>query len=148
MKPSPLFHAAILFAAVFPFTAAAEPPKFTADQLRLYETDVLPILKANCYECHATVKPKGGLSLAVRDAILQGGDSGPAVDLKNSNASLLLQAARQDGELKMPPKGKLAAKDIDTLSRWVSTGLPMPAGGAVIKKEPKGGVVTEEAKRY
>src|SRR5439155_8966556 len=86
-------------------------------------------------------------SLTAHDAILQGGDSGSAVDLKNIDASLLLKAVRQTDDLKMPPKGKLAAKDVETLSRWVSIGLPMPAG-AVVKKEPKGGVVTEEARRY
>lgn len=148
MKPSPLFQAAMLLAAALALPASAESPNFSAEQLRLYEKDVLPVLKANCYECHATSKPKGGLSLASRNAILQGGDSGPAVDLKKIDDSLLLKAVRQDGDLKMPPKGKLSAKDLDMLSRWVSAGLPMPAGGAVVKKEPKGGVVTEEAKRY
>src|SRR5713101_5892413 len=127
---------------------AAEPPKFATEQLRQYEADVLPILKANCYECHGIAKPKGGLSLTAREAILQGGDSGPAVNLKNTDASLLLKAVRHQDDLKMPPKGKLAARDVDTLSRWITAGLPMPAGGTVAKKEPKGGVVTDEAKRY
>src|SRR5262249_61811212 len=89
MKPWPLFCAAIVTASASPLGINAEPPKFSVEQLRQYEADVLPILKANCYECHGIAKPKGSLSLAAREAILQGGDSGPAVDLQNSDARLL-----------------------------------------------------------
>src|SRR6266540_270946 len=43
--------------------------------------EVLPILKANCFKCHGEGKVKGGLRLSSRQALLTGGDSGPAVVL-------------------------------------------------------------------
>ena len=49
----------------------------------------------------------------------------------------------------MPPKGKLADKDIATLEKWVKDGLPVSAdrmGGEIAKKAKR--VVTEEAKKY
>ena len=41
--------------------------------------------------------------------MLKGGESGPAINEKDPSKSLLLQAVRHEGELKMPPKMKLAA---------------------------------------
>jgi hypothetical protein len=130
--------------------SCAEPPKstFSAEQLRFYDAEVLPILKANCYKCHGMAKPKGGLLLSSREAILAGGESGPAVDLKTPGDSLLLKAVRHQDELKMPPNGKLPTKDIDVLARWIKAGMPMPAAATVAKKDGKGGLVTEEAKKY
>ena len=50
----------------------------------------------------------------------------------------------------MPPKGKLPDKDIAMLEKWVKDGLPVPADriGGGGREGAKGGVVTEEAKKY
>src|SRR4051812_6263420 len=40
---------------------------------------VLPILKARCLKCHGRAQRKGGLSLRPPAAMLEGGDSGPAL---------------------------------------------------------------------
>src|SRR5947209_8195239 len=67
-------------------TASRETAKF-------FEKEVQPILKANCFACHGGEKKiKGGLRLTSREAILQGGDSGPAVDPEKPDQSLLLRA--------------------------------------------------------
>ena len=131
----------------------AETPSFTPAQVAAFEKDVLPILQANCLKCHgAEPKVKGDLNLTNRKAILDGGDNGPAVNLKNPDKSLLLKAIHyKDENTRMPPKGKLADRDIAVLEKWVREGLPMTdrlGGGEVAKPAPKGGVVTEEAKRY
>ncbi|QDU20706.1 PSD1 and planctomycete cytochrome C domain-containing protein [Urbifossiella limnaea] len=133
---------------------AAAPKAFAQADVDFYEKEVRPILAANCLKCHgADEKIKGGLSLATRESVLEGGDTGPAVDLKTHAASLLLKAVDyKDESMRMPPKGKLPDKDIAVLRKWVGAGLPYPAdkltakGGA--KHKEKGGVVTEEAKRY
>jgi mono/diheme cytochrome c family protein len=134
---------------------AAAPKAFAQADVDFYEKEVRPILATHCLKCHgADDKIKGGLSLATREAVLEGGDTGPAVDLKNHTASLLLKAVDyKDESMRMPPKGKLPDKDIAVLRKWVGAGLPYPAdqltakGGAAKHKE-KGGVITEEAKRY
>ncbi len=151
-------------AAAIPSTAADAPkdapkadatPSFTPEQVAFYDKEVKPILVQHCMKCHgAEPKVKGGLNLATRKAVLAGGDSGAVFDPKDPAASLLLKAIEyKDESYRMPPKGKLADKDIAVLTRWVKGGLPYPADtldAAVTQAAPKhkGGVVTEEAKRY
>ncbi len=100
------------------------PPSFSAEQISFFEKDVQPILKARCLKCHGDgPKIKGGLRVDSRAAILRGGELGPAVSLGEPAASLMLQAIRYD-ELEMPPAGKLPAREIAVLNRWVEQGLP------------------------
>jgi hypothetical protein len=127
--------------------------EFSAEQLKTFEKDVLPVLQKNCLKCHgAEAKVKGDLNLTNRKAILEGGASGPVVDLKNPDQSLLLKAIHYKEENnRMPPKGKLSDQDIAILEKWVKDGLPVTPdrqGGEAAHAPPKGGVVTEEAKRY
>ena len=71
-------------------------------------------------------KQKGGLRLDSLEAILKGGDSGPAVVPGKPAESLLVEAINFDG-LEMPPSAKLVPEKIDILTRWVSLGAPWPA---------------------
>src|SRR5579883_3329619 len=132
----------------------AETPKFTPQQVAFFEKEVLPVLQKRCFNCHDALDPtksiKGGLNLGTRQGILDGGESGPAVDFKKPAASLLIEAIQyKDADHKMPPKGKMTDKEIATLEKWVNEGLPMTAErlGQSAKVTPKG-VITEEAKKY
>jgi hypothetical protein len=42
------------------------------------------------------------------------------------DSSRIVAAVRYDGELQMPPKGKLPGPEIDALTRWVGMGAPWP----------------------
>lgn len=106
---------------------------FSADQLAFYEQQVLPLLRQHCLKCHGDdpAKVRGGLDLRSRPAILEGGDSGPAVDLRQPARSLLLRALHyKDEHLRMPPKGKLPPEAIAVFEKWVAAGLPMPVSSA------------------
>jgi len=107
---------------------AGKPAKpFTPRQVRFYETDVRPILKAHCLKCHGEgPKIRGGFRLDSRAAVLRGGDLGPAVSLREPEQSRLLEAIRYE-DLEMPPAGKLPVHEIDVLTRWVKDGLPWTA---------------------
>ena len=104
----------------------------TAEQARFFRTEVLPILKSNCFQCHAGEKVKGGLHLDSRAGLLKGGRSGAVVDHESPAASLLVEAINYES-LEMPPKRKLGKSQIDTLTRWVKIGAPysgdMPESG-------------------
>jgi hypothetical protein len=93
---------------------------------RFFEQKVRPLLAENCYACHGTRKQKGGLRLDSREAILKGGESGPAVVPGKPAESRLVEAINYDG-LEMPPTGKLAPEKVAVLARWVSLGAPWPA---------------------
>ena len=54
-------------------------------------------------------------------------ESGPAVVPGDPAKSLLIEAVRRQGELKMPPDGPLDGRQIAALTRWVELGAPWPA---------------------
>ncbi|HEX3152148.1 MAG TPA: PSD1 and planctomycete cytochrome C domain-containing protein [Gemmataceae bacterium] len=129
--------------------AAGPEKEFSPEALAFYDREVLPILKVNCFKCHADGKLKGNFSLATRAGILKGGDLGPAVNLEKADDSNLLKAVRYKDGLEMPPTGKLKPEQVETLAKWVKSGLAMKDSGAVAAKvEHKGGTVTAESKNY
>ena len=76
--------------------------------VEFFETSVRPVLIESCQKCHGPGKQSSGLRLDSREAILKGGDTGPAVVPGKPDESLLVQAVEQThDELKMPPKTKL-----------------------------------------
>src|SRR5205823_3894715 len=90
-----------------------------------FESRVRPILAANCYDCH-TDERMAGLRVDSRDGLLKGGRSGPAIVPGDPERSLLIQAVRQTGALKMPKGGQLAPSEIDALAQWVRDGAVWP----------------------
>src|SRR5438477_2654641 len=92
-----------------------------ADDRDFFETKVRPVLASNCYDCHTEMR-SGGLRLDSREAMLKGGRSGPALVPGDPDKSLLIQAIRQTGTLKMPKDGKLTQAEVDGLVEWVKNG--------------------------
>ena len=72
----------------------------------------------------------GGIALDSRAAALAGGDSGPAVVPGKPDESLLIEAVRRQGDVKMPPDKPLTDPQIAALTRWVELGAPWPASAA------------------
>src|SRR5687767_2417398 len=75
-----------------------------------FESRVRPVLAERCYKCHSekSEKLKGGLKLDSREALLKGGDNGPAVVPGEPEKSRLIEAILYHNvDLQMPPKGKL-----------------------------------------
>ena len=108
---------------------AGQAPALTADEVKFFESRIRPILIANCYGCHSVSsgKSRGGLRLDTREAMLSGGDSGPAVVPGDLDSSLLIRAVRYlDADYEMPPAGKLRDEDIKLLEEWVAMGAPDP----------------------
>ena len=90
------------------------------------------MLADNCLECHGAEKHKGGLRLDGRDAMLKGGETGPVVVPGKPDESPLIEAIRYEGDVQMPPKGKLKDEEIAALTDWVKRGAfwPEPRPGA------------------
>jgi mono/diheme cytochrome c family protein len=97
-------------------------PANGADNVRFFNEKVRPVLTHNCYKCH-TSEAMGGLRLDSQQNVLKGGESGPAIVPRDPEHSLLIQAVRQTGDLKMPPEGnKLREGEISDLVEWVKRG--------------------------
>ncbi|HVU86267.1 MAG TPA: PSD1 and planctomycete cytochrome C domain-containing protein [Pirellulales bacterium] len=86
-----------------------------------FEVDIRPILRTHCFDCHgANDEKQGNLDLRLVRFQLAGGDSGPAIAPGDPDHSHLLARIRA-GE--MPPgEGKVTAKEIDTIARWIAGG--------------------------
>ncbi len=140
---------AVLLTAKVTFAA---PEKSAPDSGALFEKTIRPILAENCFKCHshAENKFKGGLALDSPASILKGGETGPAIVPSQPEKSLLLQAVRQSGELKMPPKGQLTSAQVAAIEQWIKAGAPMPA---TVSSVPNGhakrtGKITDEDRAW
>ena len=92
--------------------------------IEFFEKNVRPILATRCQGCHGPAKQKGGLRLDARAALITGGSTGPAVVPGNPKDSLLVDAINYGEAYQMPPKSKLPAGEIATLTEWVKRGAP------------------------
>jgi hypothetical protein len=114
----------------------AADTKLTPAQLEFFESKVRPVLAEHCYKCHSAKaeKVKGGLRLDSRDALLAGGNSGPAIVPGDPEKSLLIKAVGYgDPDLQMPPKGeKLSDTHVANLVAWVKMGAPDPRTGPAV----------------
>jgi hypothetical protein len=100
------------------------------EQEAFFEQKVRPLLADKCFSCHSidAKKQKGGLLLDSRDALLKGGESGPAAVEGDPKGSLLIRAVQyHEPDLQMPPKEKLIAKDVTTLEQWILSGMYFPS---------------------
>ena len=91
-----------------------------------FESKVRPLLVDRCLDCHGREKSKGGLRLDSRGAMLKGAESGPVVVPGKPEASPLIAAIRYEGDVQMPPKGKLKDEEIAALTEWVKRGAVWP----------------------
>ena len=64
------------------------------DDVEFFEKKIRPVLVERCFKCHSAIspKPKGGLRLDRRAALLDGGESGAAIVTGKPDESLLVKA--------------------------------------------------------
>jgi hypothetical protein len=136
----------LLGPVILPALARADDPA-RPDGTRLFREKIEPTLRAECYRCHSAgaEKLRGGLRLDSREAMLAGGDSGPAVVPGRSGESLLIEALRHEGGLAMPPKkARLPEGTIADFVTWVDLGAPGPDADRAAASPPQ----PDEARRH
>ena len=96
-----------------------------------FEKKIRPVLVSRCYMCHGAQAPQvqGALLLDTKQGMLTGGNAGPAIKPGDPDRSLLIQALRYDGELKMPPGTALQPEVVSDFEQWVRIGAPDPRDG-------------------
>ncbi len=122
-----------------------------------FETEVFPILKNHCGDCHMDGESKGNIVLD-RDAISgEIGSDGSIIpgDVKGSDLHWTMTLPPDD-ELAMPPKGpRVPASEIDLIAKWIAAGASLEstavtgmggpmAGGDAMSGQPE----TAEKKPY
>ena len=105
------------------------PVVAAADDLDFFESRIRPVLREHCGECHSRQAgdPEGDLSFDSRADFLAAAGIAVAGD---PDRSLLVQAIRYDGDLQMPPAGKLPPEAIRDIEEWVRRGMAWPDDGS------------------
>jgi Protein of unknown function (DUF1553)/Protein of unknown function (DUF1549)/Planctomycete cytochrome C len=116
------------------------------DATSLFESRVRPVLNARCVKCHGAAKQESGLRLDSGSLAGKGGDRGPAIVPGDPEHSLLIQAARRTGELKMPPDEPLRPDEVAGLVEWIRQGARWPAESA--RSSIRGGPVRPEDRQF
>lgn len=119
---------AVILLLVSSSAFAADEAEVQVAELDHFERKIRPLLVEHCYSCHSTEAKTvhGGLRLDSAEAMARGGDSGAVIEAGNLRQSLLLNVVQYDGDMQMPPKGKLSADEIAEFTRWIEHGAPMP----------------------
>lgn len=115
-------------AVVFLLSAANAGRTQDASSEEFFEKQIRPILATRCLECHGEKKQEMSLRLDSAAGMKKGGDSGALIDATHPDASLLLQVLNHQGDIKMPPDGKLADEQIASIKQWIVAGAPWPKG--------------------
>ena len=93
-----------------------------------FANDIQPMLEQSCLPCHNATKSEGGLILETPKTILEGGDNGPAIVLKQGLKSLMYETAARTKKPYMPPEPNKAKaphlnqKQLELLRRWIDQG--------------------------
>jgi hypothetical protein len=82
-----------------------------------FAKDIKPILAANCLMCHDKAKHKGGFDLQTSHKTVM-----ETVEASKPEESVMFKSITGDGAKQMPPKGKLSAKDVETIKKWIADG--------------------------
>jgi mono/diheme cytochrome c family protein len=110
-----------------------------------FERRVRPLFVEHCTGCHGAEKQEAGLRLDSREALLKGGETGPALVPGKPEESLLLAALRhREPAPKMPrKKPALPAATIEDVRQWIAAGAPWPGTAVAVS----GGFNLEERKQ-
>lgn len=132
LRALPLFYLTLMGTA-FPFAArsSASSPNTTPSRVD-FGREVLPLLKAHCFQCHGGGESQGGLRLDSRALALKGGKSGTALVPGNGAGSLMLARILGKGGKPAMPLGfaPLANAQIALLRAWIDQGVVWPEGNS------------------
>jgi len=122
-----------LLAIVYAFCFAPISAQAESNGVTYFEQHVRPLLASKCVKCHGEEKQEGGLRLDSLEAMLEGGDSGPALVRGKPSESLVVDAVNFES-LEMPPSGKLPDAQINHLVAWVASGAIWPQHGEAVRE--------------
>ena len=113
------------------FAYCQDERPLSTESVQFFEAKIRPVLVEHCYRCHSAEgqSVRGGLSVANKEAMLAGGESGPAIVPGNLDESMLWNAINYK-DYKMPPKTPLPRAVIEDFRKWIEMGAPDPRVGA------------------
>lgn len=120
---------AALIACLLAASAAAQDVA-AQDAARVdYQSQIKPLLKRRCFDCHGRLHQKSGLRLDTAAGVRRGGESGAAITAGNAQESLLVQVLDGSAGFRMPPPEEgppLAPQEIALIKSWITQGARAP----------------------
>ncbi|MCF7786529.1 MAG: hypothetical protein K9N47_10430 [Prosthecobacter sp.] len=114
----PIFFSGLLLSSLAEVAARAEEkPRAAPD----FKKDVLPVFEEKCIRCHGAKRRGGKLDMRTLSALLEGGDTGPALKPGNAKKSLLIELIHYK---EMPPKKEepfITPTELEMLRHWINT---------------------------
>ncbi len=101
------------------------------------------VLSENCLLCHGSGK-MSGLDMRTREALLTGGERGPAVVPRKPDDSRLYRFAAGLDKPSMPPGKTLAPDQLLVLREWIQAGAPVSAAAPAQSEAPLNTSALEE----
>jgi mono/diheme cytochrome c family protein len=98
-----------------------------------FSKDLQPLFAERCFDCHGEKKEESGLRVDSREALLKGGDNGPALLAGKSAESILVQVlADTHADISAMPKKKekFTAEQIGLVRAWIDQGAKWEGGDA------------------
>lgn len=111
------FVALALWMALAAATSAADK-----EAEKNFDDKIKPLFSRHCFECHSATSDelKGKLKLDTLADVLRGGAQGVAVKPGDPAGSLLLRAIKyEEADYQMPPRGKIPAKEVEEIEKWI-----------------------------
>ncbi|WP_395744722.1 c-type cytochrome domain-containing protein [Prosthecobacter sp.] len=109
----PLLFSGLLLLGSLAEAADPAPPDF--------KKDVLPVFEEKCIRCHGAKRKGGKLDMRTLEAMLEGGDTGPALKPGNAKKSLLIELIHYK---EMPPKkdaSYVTPAELEMLRLWINS---------------------------
>ncbi len=114
--------------------------------LELFQKEIRGVLTEHCLKCHGGEKVRGGLNLATREGLLQGGEEGPVVVPFQAKASRLMESISHTREPFMPSEADaLPAATIARIAQWIDLGAPYDR--PLIEGKPTASVTARDRSR-
>jgi hypothetical protein len=87
-----------------------------------FDKKVAPILTKRCLPCHNNQLNNANVSFQDRATLLKGGSRGPAIVPGEPDRSIMIDALKHEGQVRMPPGLPLPKREIQILREWVKQG--------------------------
>jgi len=109
-----------------------------------YRRDVYPIFEKYCLACHTVDEAQGSLVMEPYEALMRGGDSGPAITIGVPSSSRFFMMASKKLEPVMPPDDAEGPNEaeLQMIASWIEQGAKGPAGTVAMRRQ----LITPEVK--
>lgn len=92
-----------------------------------FQADILPVLQARCFQCHAGENRDGDLRLDSRAAMEAGGHTGSEILGSVTDSELLRRITSSEDGYRMPKEGaSLSALEVEKFRVWIADGAAWP----------------------